>query len=428
MLWLIVGIACLTVGLTGMWLRKSKLLQQWRGLSDQLSLRLVPGHLWRYPHLEGRNNMVPLRVEMRSYSSSQGQKNYVFIVAQARPVIEELHICLRPENAENIPSVQTGDLAFDKAIQVQGREEIVLACLGAAGRASAWEVVHTLRGTVVNGAIECPVGPLDTDHERYKRTLESVLELAQSFDLDPDAVPEQLHKNLQTEMDPNVRHTTLDVLLQHFPESKAAQKAAAKAHHDPDSRVQLAGAKHPQEHSSLQQIGNVLLSNASVSVRQDALQHLVNIGPASQILPLLIDRLTDTSSTIQCEAARALGKLGDPRCVDALIRRSDSADASLLRAIADAFGELGTADSQPTLLHMLKHTDSTVQIAAMAALGRVGTATILERLVPYTKGLMAEGPLRQAAIAAVQQVEKRIEEQSADVLTPPKKSENDPMN
>jgi len=365
-------------------------------------------------------NMVPIRVETRPHPSSQGHRRCVYVVAQTRPAIDDLQLTQCAGSTD--PSggrMQTGDVAFDKAILVQGREPIAMACLGPEGRAASWEVVQTLRGTVQNGEIRCPVAPLDSANQSIQRVLNSVLELAKTFDLDPDGIADHLHKNIHAEMDPNVRFTAISVLFEHFPRSDAAQTAAVEAQQDPDSRIQLAGAKHPRDHSSVQQIGNVLLSNASDTVRLDALAHLVAVGPVNQILPLLLDRLTDNSPAIQCAAARALGQMADHRCMDALIRRADDADSGLLHAIADAFALLGSADAQPTLLSMLKHSDETVQVAAMTALGAVGTEAILERLTPYTKGMMTEGPLRQTAIESVQRVQLRHQEQPATILSQP---------
>ncbi len=108
-------------------------------------------------------------------------------------------------------------------------------------------------------------------------------------------------------------------------------------------------------------------------VRQKAVESLVSIGtPAVQ--PLLA-AIKDSHAIVRSNAAWALGKIKDPRGVDALIVALKDADANVKNEAVSALASIGTPAIAP-LIAALKDTDKTLRGYAARALISIGAPAL----------------------------------------------------
>jgi HEAT repeat protein len=68
-----------------------------------------------------------------------------------------------------------------------------------------------------------------------------------------------------------------------------------------------------------------------------------------QAVPALIQALGDSDSAVRAAAAEALGAIGDPQAVPALIQALGDSDCDVRRAAAEALGKLGDPQAVPPL-------------------------------------------------------------------------------
>src|SRR5512138_1924636 len=146
-------------------------------------------------------------------------------------------------------------------------------------------------------------------------------------------------------------------------------------------------------------------------------------GDRRAAVPHLVELLGDASTQPKArgEAAVALGEIGDPAAVPALVaaarpesRERDEMEAN--RHVADALGALRAREAVPTLQKLAQSPDGFTQVAAVDALGRIGDPAAVDTLVaiatgkdvePFTarKALLALGRIGdQRASAAVLQM------------------------
>ena len=165
---------------------------------------------------------------------------------------------------------------------------------------------------------------------------------------------------------------------------------------------------------------------ASRSRLDEKLQALEEVrkapGERKLAVPALVEILNDrgTHPRARGEAAVALGEIGDPAAIPALVAAIDPAaterDAvELNRHAADALGELRAREAVPALTRLTASPDGYTQVAAVDALGKIGDPAAVdtlvaiatgERIEPFTakKALLALGRIgdRKAAPAVMQ--------------------------
>jgi HEAT repeat protein len=117
-------------------------------------------------------------------------------------------------------------------------------------------------------------------------------------------------------------------------------------------------------------------------------------GDKRAAVPALVELLKDRGAhaKAKAEAAVALGEIGDPAAVPALMaaaepasRERDVAEAN--RRIADALGLLRAREAVPLLQELLaKSSDGFTQVAAVDALGRIGDPAAVDGLVAVATG------------------------------------------
>jgi len=137
-------------------------------------------------------------------------------------------------------------------------------------------------------------------------------------------------------------------------------------------------------------------------VRRAAATALGQLGDARAVEPL-IKCLGD--KWVRPAACEALGRLGDERAVDPLIKYLKihspfSLDRTVQRAACNALGRLGDPRAVEPLIKCLKEEDSDVRRAACEALGQLGDVRAVEPLMRNLNGSSAD-EAAQASLDAI---------------------------
>ena len=137
-------------------------------------------------------------------------------------------------------------------------------------------------------------------------------------------------------------------------------------------------------------------------------------GDRRAAVPHLVALLGDpgTQAKARGEAALALGEIGDPAAIPALVaaakpqaRERDELEAN--RRIADALGALRARDAVPTLEKLARSPDGFTQVAAVDALGRIGDPAAVDTLVEIATGKDVEPFTARKALLALGRIGDR---------------------
>jgi HEAT repeat protein len=127
--------------------------------------------------------------------------------------------------------------------------------------------------------------------------------------------------------------------------------------------------------------------------------------------PALLPLLNDESSDVVTEAARALGRIGNPSSATFLAATLAKPGQPLLarRALAAALAHAGHPDAQPQLLAALEDEDPQVRAYAADALGHIGTEQALPALAALKadKNRLIRGVVSDRATRAIELLERR---------------------
>ncbi len=131
-------------------------------------------------------------------------------------------------------------------------------------------------------------------------------------------------------------------------------------------------------------------------------------GDKKAAVPVLAGIVKDAGvhPRARAEAAVALGEIGDPAAIPALVAAANPAaterDAmELNRHVADALGELRARDAVPLLTKLTSSPDGFTQVAAVDALGKIGDPAAVETLVAIATGDRIEPFTAKKALLAV---------------------------
>jgi HEAT repeat protein len=105
----------------------------------------------------------------------------------------------------------------------------------------------------------------------------------------------------------------------------------------------------------------------------------VKIG-APAVEPLT-NALKDRESAVREAAARALGKIDDPRALEPLIAALQAKESDVRKAAARALGRIGDPRAVEPIIAALKDDDKDVRCAAAYALDRIGDPRAVEPLI-----------------------------------------------
>jgi HEAT repeat protein len=161
------------------------------------------------------------------------------------------------------------------------------------------------------------------------------------------------------------------------PKAPAAAEALVRALKDEDGQIRLQAAMFLANHQAAADVNRpiavMIQSLVDASLRQQASQSLVDIGPAA--IPMLSEALADPNATIRGSAAGVLALLG-PRAkagVPALKTALNDKDLQVRWRVADALRLIGEGEmTVPTWIDLLGNKHSEVRMKALTALGEIG--------------------------------------------------------
>jgi HEAT repeat protein len=133
-------------------------------------------------------------------------------------------------------------------------------------------------------------------------------------------------------------------------------------------------------------------------VRRAAAEAVGELGDP-QAVPALIQTLGDSDGEVRRAAAEALGELSDPRAIPALSRALGDSDESVRRDAVRAIGKLGDPQAVPGLIQTLSDRDREARQAAAEALGKLHDPQAVPALIQALSDRNRE--VRQAAAEAL---------------------------
>jgi len=103
----------------------------------------------------------------------------------------------------------------------------------------------------------------------------------------------------------------------------------------------------------------------------------------------------EQDAAVRIIAAGALGRIGDPRAVEPLIKLLGDKDADARKQAAVALGRIGDPRSVEALIKLLEDKDGDIRKQAGDALGRIGTPRTVELLIKFIKLKKDDGTIEQ---------------------------------
>ncbi len=151
---------------------------------------------------------------------------------------------------------------------------------------------------------------------------------------------------------------------------------------------------------------------ASRSRLDEKLQALAEVrkspGDRKAAVPALVEIVKDagTHPRARAEAAVALGEIGDPVAIPALVAAANPPATErdvteLNRHVADALGELRAREAVPVLTQLTRSPDGFTQVAAVDALGKIGDPAAIDTLVSIATGERVEPFTAKKALLAL---------------------------
>ena len=105
-----------------------------------------------------------------------------------------------------------------------------------------------------------------------------------------------------------------------------------------------------------------------------------NTGDGSRCV-LCMQPLSDEAKWVRCSAARALGRLGDPRAVEPLTAALGDSDRDVCRYVADALAEIGGQQAVDALIEGLQGQGEQPRHYVVESLAKVGGSQVVGQLV-----------------------------------------------
>src|SRR5688500_14615311 len=121
------------------------------------------------------------------------------------------------------------------------------------------------------------------------------------------------------------------------------------------------------------------LGDGSLQVQEAVSEVLAAVGDVRAFAPL-VTALISGDWIVRMHAAKALGRIADPRAVDSLIPLLQDTVKAVREEAAGALAEIGTA-SIPSLVQALSHQEWLVRLHAVEALGKLKSGEALEPLL-----------------------------------------------
>lgn len=139
--------------------------------------------------------------------------------------------------------------------------------------------------------------------------------------------------------------------------------------------------QHEGRIEALWELARPVLGEGSFADRKLAVASLTGHPDAGRLFPLIwraLDALPEAN--LRAGITDILTQIG-ARHLPELLAAAEGADPARLRLLAEVFGAIRSPVLAPRLIGMLQHDDSNVRFAAIEALGRIGTPAALDALV-----------------------------------------------
>jgi HEAT repeat protein len=234
----------------------------------------------------------------------------------------------------------------------------------------------------------------DTDVAVRTKAAEALAEIE-----DPASI-DALIRALDRDTDPGVRRAVIDA-IDNLEDSRAVP-SVSRALRDGDAEVRRAaadalGSMEDDEavpallaaardadaevrHAVLEALGNLHdrramgafvggLSDANVEVRRAAAQGIGNLENVRNVPPELVRAMEDPDAEVRQGVANALGHIGDPAAVRALVAHVGDVNVEVRQAVVNALEEFDDPAVTPALRAALKDANADVREAAARALG-----------------------------------------------------------
>jgi len=159
----------------------------------------------------------------------------------------------------------------------------------------------------------------------------------------------------------------------------------------------LLGVGRFQTQSSVEELIKTLGEQEEAQVRRTAASLLGKVGGV-QAVDVLVAALDDADEQVCAAAVASLGRIGDRRSVSPLCAMLKS-ECNLRQHAAEALGEIGDPRAVGALIGALGDARYVVRIAAIRALGRIGDRRAIEPLVTVLGD--CDSSIRRIAAAAL---------------------------
>jgi len=166
----------------------------------------------------------------------------------------------------------------------------------------------------------------------------------------------------------------------------------------------------------------LFLDDQNENVRYIAAKVLGTIGTKLSVEPL-ITALAEPSSLVRLQIVEALGKIGDPSCVKALVHfMEDESDPRVKATTIKIAGVLGNNELIPMIIMYLDDKDDRIRANAVEALDMLGDSSIVDIISPYL-----EDKNNRVKANAAMTISKYNKEKSKDILIDMLESEDEWM-
>jgi len=139
-------------------------------------------------------------------------------------------------------------------------------------------------------------------------------------------------------------------------------------------------------------------------VRKQAAKALGWIG-SPEVVPALITAMKDPSDAVRKAAAEALGYIKSPEVVPALIAALQDSDEAMRKQAAKALGWIESPEAVPALIAAMKDPDTKGRVSAAEALGWIKSPEAVPTLIAAMKDL--HKGVREAAAEVLSQINSR---------------------
>ena len=231
-----------------------------------------------------------------------------------------------------------------------------------------WDAIQALTNIRSEQVVELLIGLLDDpDIEVQRKAVDALKEIGDNRAI--DALVKLINR-------PNLRYKAIRALT-NFNIQRVVDSLLVLLD-DPDIEMQRKIVDTLGEIGNNQAIDPLVKRLNRPELRREAIQALTNFR-AEQVVEPLIGLLDDPDIEVQCKAVDALGKIGGNQAIDALVKTLDRPE--LRREAIQTLTNIRTKQVVETLIGLLDDPDIEVQRKAVDALGKIGDNRSIDALV-----------------------------------------------